>query len=108
MYDPTGEKLDTLHPDIQQAAYQLVYAAREAGIPLMIISGLRSPELNAQVGGATHSLHLTGRAFDVQVAGYTRDEIPGAWWSALGSWAENFLGLRWGGRFGDVNHFDVG
>lgn len=108
MYDPTLEKLQTLQPEVQLRAYWLVKTAREQGIPLMIISGWRSRDLNASVGGAVNSLHLTGRAFDVQVLGYTRDQLPVSWWRSLGEWAENNLGLRWGGRFAnfDPNHFD--
>ncbi len=107
MIDPTQEKLDSLASEIQWRARSLVIEARDAGIPLMIISGLRSADLNARVGGAVHSLHLQGRAFDVQVQGYTRSQLPAYWWRALGEWAEQELGLRWGGRFGDVNHFDL-
>jgi len=109
MYDPTLEKLESLEPLIRSRAYYLVKTAREAGIPLMVISGRRSPELNAQVGGAVQSRHLSGRAFDVQIVGFRTADIPGWWWNALGTWVEANLGLRWGGRFGtpDVNHFDL-
>jgi len=110
MYDPTQEKLNTLDPDLAYRAYLLVQAAREAGIPLMVISGRRSDDLNARVGGAAHSLHLRGQAFDVQVAGYRVEDIDRSWWLMLGNWVEVNLGLRWGGRFStpDVNHFDAG
>lgn len=101
--------MDSLQDAVALRAYWLVRAAREAGIPLMIISGLRSADVNAQVGGAPNSLHLQGRAFDVQVAGYMVHDLPPSWWAAVGSWAENNLGLRWGGRFStpDLNHFDL-
>lgn len=108
MYDPTPEKLDELTPETQLRAYWLVRLAREAGIPLTIISGRRTADYNRQIGGAQHSLHLSGQAFDVQVVGYTRDQIDRSWWAALGNFAESQLGLRWGGRFDDVNHFDMG
>jgi len=107
MYDPTEEKLDSLIPDLQMRAYWLVRTAREAGIPLMIISGLRSMDQNRAVGGAVNSWHLQGRAFDVQIAGYAVQDLPASWWQGVGSWAEQNLGLRWGGRFGDLNHFDL-
>ncbi len=107
MYDPTSDKLEGLTQEVAVRAFALVRAAREAGIPLMIISGLRSADQNAAVGGAAHSLHLSGRAFDVQVAGYMVHDLPQSWWAAVGAWAENNLGLRWGGRFADLNHFDL-
>ena len=40
------------------------------GKPLRIVSGIRSPEVNAQVGGAKQSQHLIGRAADIPY-GYT-------------------------------------
>ena len=40
--------------------------AREvAGVPFYIVSGKRSPEENARVGGASSSAHLTGNAVDI-------------------------------------------
>lgn len=111
--DPTPAIIQDLEPLTARAALTMVWAAREAGIPLIIISGRRNALQNASAGGAVGSHHLTGRAFDVQILGYTRDQIPLAWWTALGEWAEQNLGLRWGGRFvhdgeRDVNHFDYG
>lgn len=109
MYDATQEILEGLDPSIQEAAYQLISIARQSGIPMMLISGRRSLAENRRVGGATASRHLYGRAFDVQVLGFTRNEIDDSWWRAVGEFAERVLGLRWGGRFTpkDVNHFDV-
>ena len=37
------------------------------GVPIIITSGLRSPELNRKVGGAKNSLHLYGKAADFTV-----------------------------------------
>lgn len=108
MLDATEELLKDLDPDIRDAAFELVNAARLAGIPMLIISGRRDYFTNLRVGGAPNSRHLTGRAFDVQIVGYTRDQIDLRWWKAVGEFAEQVLGLRWGGRFRvpDVNHFD--
>ncbi len=82
---------------------------RDNGFPVVIISGRRSSDTNRSVGGAPNSRHLTGRAVDLQVVGYTRDQIPD-FWRFVGEVAEGYLGLRWGGRFNppDVNHFDFG
>lgn len=109
MFDETPELIATLEYEAQVLAVQLVNAARNAGIPLIVISARRSPQRNRDVGGAARSEHLFGRAFDVQVVGWTREQIPFWWWESLGAYAE-YLGLRWGGRFRspDVNHFDLG
>jgi uncharacterized protein YcbK (DUF882 family) len=37
------------------------------GAPITITSGYRSPEHNVKIGGSKNSLHLEGRAFDIQV-----------------------------------------
>ena len=40
--------------------------AREvAGVPFVVVSGKRSPEENARVGGASSSAHLSGNAVDI-------------------------------------------
>lgn len=109
MYDPTPELIADLDPGIQGAAVQLVNAAREVGVPLILVSGRRSVTANIDAGGAARSQHLYGLAFDVQVYPYLRDQVPGWWWASLGAYGEA-LGLRWGGRFRnpDLNHFDAG
>lgn len=109
VFDPTETLLRDLDEDLLEPAVRLVNAARAARVPLIIISGRRSVAVNTDVGGAFRSQHLHGRAIDVQVMGYRREQIPGWWWNQLGAYGE-WLGLRWGGRFQtrDVNHFDLG
>lgn len=98
-----------MDPALQERAIVLLNAARLAGVPLIAVSGVRSIERNREVGGASRSQHIDGRAVDVAVAGFTVDEVPLWWWEALGQYGER-LGLRWGGRFRrpDLNHFDLG
>lgn len=47
----------------------------EIGKPFHIVSGYRSPEHNEAVGGATHSQHLLGKAFDISLANLNRGEL---------------------------------
>jgi len=52
--------------------------------------------------------HLRGQAFDVDIHGFGRDQIPMLFWEQLGEGGE-YLGLRWGGRFSglwDPGHFE--
>lgn len=109
MYDLTERLLAEVDQDLVLPAVQLINAARAAGVPLVVISGVRSLERNRDIGGAERSQHLFGRAIDVSVLGYTTSQVPTWWWSALGHYGES-LGLRWGGRFApaDLNHFDLG
>lgn len=48
------------------------------GQPVTVTSGNRCPAHNARVGGASRSKHLTGRAADIQVRGYSSAEVA-AW-----------------------------
>ena len=105
--------IQALHPDIQYAAFYLVWAARTAGYPLQITSGLRSRQeqeaLFRKGASATRrSHHLIGQAFDVDIHGLGRDSVPLWFWGLLGPFAES-LGFRWGGRFSgfpDYGHFE--
>jgi hypothetical protein len=58
----------------------LLYTARAlevvrqalGGRPVIITSGYRSPEVNAEVGGSKNSQHMKGRAADFIVPGFGR------------------------------------
>ncbi len=103
----------SLEPETARLAYWLVYAARTAGVPLIITSGRRSPEEQRQLvqqgrSQTYQSRHLSGEAFDVDVAGLGRDQVPRWVWDSLGPYAES-MGLDWGGRWRtlvDLGHFE--
>lgn len=111
--DSTLRHIESLSPDIQDAAWWLVYVVRSAGVPLQITSSVRSRAEQAQIvqAGRSQTLqskHLIGQAFDVDVHGYGRDQIPLWWFEQLG-WLGEYLGLRWGGRWTslkDYGHFE--
>jgi len=102
-----------LSPDIQDAAFWLVYYVRTAGFPLQITSSVRTRAEQAALvrAGASlteRSLHLEGQAFDVDIHGYGRDQVPLWFWEQVGALGE-YLGFRWGGRwsgFRDYGHFE--
>jgi len=115
--DPTPASIETLDPQIRGAAIALVNAAREAGWPVFIqSSGARrridEQQRLVQSGRSltTRSKHLDGLAFDIDVFGLSRDQVPENFWRAIGPAAETYLGLRWGGRFQnlyDPGHFEI-
>lgn len=77
---------------------------------LFIISGYRTPAHNADVGGAPNSFHTRcpSLAADLRV-GSVAGRLPGDHeiWAILGGiW--RLMGGKWGGTFGDPNHFDIG
>jgi len=98
---------------MQLAAWYLVFLVRSAGVPLQITSSVRTRSEQAELVriGASRTLqskHLVGQAFDVDIHGWGRDEIPLWFWEELG-WLGEYLGFRWGGRFSsfkDYGHFE--
>lgn len=111
MYDPSPQIIAGLEPNTGRLAVYLVNAFRSAGIPLMVTSGRRSftEQFKLVAGGQSRtftSRHLTGRAFDVDVAGYSRDELPGYFWQALWNYAEA-LGLKVPLKSWDKGHFET-
>lgn len=114
MYDPTLANLYTLEPNTRNAAFYLVNAFRQAGVPVIITSARRSyaEQLRHYFAGRSRTLtsrHLSGRAFDVDVAGWNRADIPASFWGVIGPYGEA-LGLKWGGRWKDPydpGHFEA-
>jgi len=111
--DATLRHIRNLSPNIQDAAWFLVYYVRTAGVDLQITSSVRTRAEQARLVGigasrTLQSKHLIGEAFDVDVHGYGRDQIPLWWFEQLGQLGE-YLGFRWGGRFSgfkDYGHFE--
>jgi hypothetical protein len=70
--------------------------------PLNIISGRRSPEHNAKVGGAKHSEHINGNAIDIDTTGMSEEQRREVIRLAR---EEGLVGV---GVYDNSLHFDVG
>jgi hypothetical protein len=80
----------------------LMRVQKDFGRQLQITSGYRSPEYNRLVGGAQRSLHMSGKALDVQWTGFnveTREKFARV---------ARFHGFRGIGRYSSFVHIDVG
>jgi hypothetical protein len=69
--------------NIVALARQLQRARNQLGRPFRITSWYRPPDVNAAVGGASRSYHLTGQATDLEVSGYSGRRVANAvmpWW----------------------------
>jgi len=56
---------------INEAALDKLQALRDRlAVPLIVNSAYRSPDYNRRVGGAKHSMHLQGAAFDISMANH--------------------------------------
>lgn len=85
--------------NLEVLADQLEALRSQLGASIKILSGFRSKEHNAKIGGALKSLHVTGQAADITVSGVT----PAAVYAAIedliksGKMREGGLGLyaRW-------------
>jgi len=111
--DSTMRHIQALSPDIALSAWYMVKIARESGFPLQITSSVRTRQeqaalVRAGVSRTTRSAHLVGQAFDVDIHGFGRDQVPEWFWYELGYLGE-YLGFRWGGRWSsirDLGHFE--
>ena len=57
------------HANVQELANNLQVLRDELRQPVKILSGYRTPEWNAHIGGAPQSQHKVAKAGDLQVAG---------------------------------------
>lgn len=71
------------------------------GFPLKINSGYRDPQHNAAVGGAKHSQHIEGNAFDVDVSGMSIEQRKAV---IVAARKAGFAGI---GVYNNALHFDV-
>ena len=117
-----SRKLDDLSPEMRPLAMELLARCVEAGIAVIIVDTLRTPEEHAEnvrrgVSWVKHSKHLDGDAIDVapfsQYALHGPDKLQ--WdgddpiWIKIGKIGEA-VGLRWGGRWvhtPDLGHFEL-
>ncbi|MBD2460508.1 DUF882 domain-containing protein [Oscillatoria sp. FACHB-1407] len=83
-------------------ARELQKARNQIGRPFKINSWYRPPAINRAVGGATRSQHLTGRAVDVQVSGYSGRRAA----NALMAWWNGGIGIY--SNLPNVLHLDIG
>lgn len=112
----TEAELRRLHPAIAQRFRILQEALAQSGVPIEIrpLGGTRTQAQQRQLvrGGRSQTLrsrHLDGLAFDVDVVGMNRDDVPTWFWQIVGPWVETNLGMRWGGRWRslrDYGHFE--
>jgi len=64
--------------NVLKCARNLQVLRDHLGKPITIISGYRTKAYNDKIGGADKSLHMTGHAADIRVAGMTPKEVLGA------------------------------
>jgi peptidoglycan L-alanyl-D-glutamate endopeptidase CwlK len=115
-----SRRLDDLSERFRPLAIELLARLMEAGIPVLIVDTLRTPEEHAAnlakgVSWTQRSRHLDGDAIDIcpyaQFALYGPDKL--LWdgadpvWARIGRIGES-LGLKWGGRWKqrDLGHFE--
>lgn len=67
--------------------------------PVIITSGCRCPSYNRQIGGATNSQHMLGRAADIQVKGIEPGEVR--------DWIADHYPAASLGRYASFTHVDT-
>ncbi|MBL1435858.1 MAG: DUF882 domain-containing protein [Rhodobacteraceae bacterium] len=64
---------------VDETALDKLQALRKnLGVPLIVHSAYRSPDYNRQVGGAEHSMHLQGAAFDISMTNHDPEAFEAA------------------------------
>lgn len=97
-----GTYCDGFPHEMQKLTMQIIDRARKHfGHPIVIISGLRCPQHNANVGGVKNSQHMFGEALDVYFYGVA----PG---TAL-AWLQSQPDVRYAYQItgSDNIHFDI-
>jgi uncharacterized protein YcbK (DUF882 family) len=113
--DRTAAELAAFQADFRRRIEAVISYARSQGIPAVINSGngrrsMAQHRENVAAGRSwtTRSLHVDGRAADLDLFGYPPDSIPVEYWQWLGAVGE-YYGLKWGGRWKsrDWRHFEL-
>ena len=96
-----GTFCDGYPAEMQRGLVALAEDIREHfGAPAHVISGLRCRTHNTNVGGASQSRHMTGRAVDLQVQGVSAD--------ALLAYVQTKPAVRYAYKINETNvHFDI-
>lgn len=90
-----GDNLIMLYPEL---IYRLELLRKEAGKPISVNSGYRSPQYNKKIGGAKNSQHMVGKAADIKIQGLTPSQVA--------KLAEK-VGFRGIGTYDTFTHVDV-
>ena len=73
---PNDEELLTVLNNVNALVNNVLDPLRDMmGHPIIITSGYRSQRVNELVGGSKTSQHLTGKAADIHVQGYTPQQM---------------------------------
>lgn len=83
-------------------ARELQKARDQIGIAFIVNSWYRPPAINQAVGGVSNSQHLTGKAVDVQVPGYSGRRVA----NAIMMWWQGGIGIY--SSIPDIVHLDIG
>lgn len=115
-----SRRLDDLDARFRLVVFEFLARLTEAGIAVVIVDTLRTPEEHAEnlrrrVSWTERSKHLDGLAIDVcpyQVYDASGPDklqwdVDSSLWPRIGEVGEK-LGLRWGGRWkhADMGHFE--
>ena len=92
----------TVVNNIIALARELQKARNQIGRPFIVNSWYRPPAINQSVGGVLNSQHLTGKAVDLQIPGYSGRRLANAvmlWWTG---------GIGIYSTIPDIVHLDLG
>jgi len=96
------EWMPHVNPNVlPEAREKLIALAQAVGKPLRLNSGYRTPEYNAQIGGARNSQHVQRKAIDIQWPGSSTNEKKDFMQKAIDA---GFTGI---GAYNGFMHVDI-
>lgn len=93
-----------LYGNVQKNMDNLQVLRDAIGLPILIVSGYRSPAHNAAVGGATNSFHMRGMASDIKVPGMSPKSVRAKIEDLIAQGKMSQGGL---GAYDTFTHYDV-
>ena len=90
--------------NVELLAKNLQVLRDKVGLPIIIISGYRSPEYNKKIGGAKRSQHMLAKAADIIIKGMSSTEVKNVIISLIKSGEMHPGGI---GLYQTFTHYDV-
>ena len=90
--------------NVELLAKNLQVLRDKVGLPIIIISGYRSPEYNKKIGGAKRSQHMLAKAADIIIKGMSSTEVKEVIISLIKSGEMHPGGI---GLYQTFTHYDV-
>ena len=95
---------DEYMENVEKLATNLQVLRDHIGMPIVVISGYRSPKYNRRIGGAKKSQHMLAKAADIKVKGMHPDQVRNEILTLI---KQGKMATGGVGRYTTFTHYDV-